>query len=317
MAEAVTDPGELLRLLELPASLLPAARTAARRFSLRVPRGFVQLMEPGNPADPLLRQVLPLARELEEHPGFVDDPLDEHQALQGPGVLSKYRGRSLLIASPACAIHCRYCFRREFPYSENRASWQHWRHSLDLLRADSGVEEVILSGGDPLSLDDGRLEELVRGLEDIPHLRRLRIHSRLPVVIPERITDPLVKLLSNTRLRPILVVHCNHPRELGDDFTQAMARLRPVASLLNQSVLLQDVNDDAHSLSNLSRQLFDRDILPYYIHLMDRVRGAAHFEVSEHKARRLMDALRAELPGYLVPRLVREQAGKAAKTPIT
>jgi EF-P beta-lysylation protein EpmB len=316
MAEAVTDPAELLRLLKLPESLLPAAQAAACRFALRVPRSFLRLIEPGNPADPLLLQVLPLARELEEHPGFVDDPLEESQAIQGPGLLSKYRGRSLLIASPACAVHCRYCFRREFPYPENRASQQRWRPTLDLLHGDPELEEVILSGGDPLSLDDNRLAELIRGLEDIPQLRRLRIHSRLPVVIPARITDGLLRLLADSRLKTVMVVHCNHPRELGSAFGSAMERLRPVAALLNQSVLLRGVNDDVQTLANLSRQLFDRDILPYYIHLMDQVRGAAHFQVGEHKAKRLLDALRAEMPGYLVPRLVRERAGEPAKTPL-
>jgi EF-P beta-lysylation protein EpmB len=316
MAEAVMEPDELFRLLKLPPELLPAARSAARCFPLRVPRGFLQLMEKGNPRDPLLRQVLPLALELDEQPGYVDDPLGERHALLGPGVLGKYRGRSLIIASAACAVHCRYCFRRQFPYTENHASRGHWRATLDLLRADSHLEEVILSGGDPLSLDDGRLHQLVMELATVPQVRRLRIHSRLPVVIPERVTESLVRTLSGTRLKTVVVLHCNHPRELSDAFGEAMARLRPAATLLNQSVLLRDVNDDVRSLSDLSRELFDRGILPYYLHMMDRVRGGAHYSVAEPEALALMSALRAELPGYLVPKLVREQPGEAAKTPV-
>lgn len=314
VAEAITDPQELLRLLQLPASLLPAARASAHGFALRVPRKFVARMEPGNPRDPLLLQVLPLAQELIGCPDFVADPLGEEQAIRGPGVLSKYHGRSLLIASAACAVHCRYCFRRDFPYPDNRASQHRWRDTLDLIRSDQRIEELILSGGDPLTLDDRRLSELIEGLEGIAQLRRLRVHTRLPVVIPGRVTAPLVRLFGNTRLKVLVVLHSNHPRELGDEFSRAMAELRPVATLLNQSVLLRGINDNVHTLAALSHQLFDRDILPYYIHLLDRVHGTAHFEVAEKDARQLLAALRAELPGYLVPRLVREQAGEPAKT---
>jgi len=279
-----------------------------------VPRGFIDLMEPGNPADPLLRQVLPLGEELLETPGFGDDPVGDRAALQGPGVLGKYRGRTLLIASAACALHCRYCFRQGFPYNGQQASQGRWRPALETLRRDPDLREVILSGGDPLSLDDARLGELLAGLAAIPQLRRLRIHTRLPVVIPERVTRQLVDLLRRTRLMPVLVLHVNHPRELAGPTGPALQRLRCTATLLNQSVLLRGVNDNLEVLTTLSERLFDTGILPYYIHALDRVRGTAHFEVEQDAARDLVTELRNRLPGYLIPRLVREQQGAAAKT---
>jgi len=315
MAQAVTDPAELLCLLKLPCSLLPAAQAAAHRFGLRVPREFIDLMEPGNPADPLLRQVLPLGEELLETPGFSDDPVGDRAALQGAGVLGKYQGRALVIASAACALHCRYCFRRNFPYSEQQASLGHWRPALETLRRDPELREVILSGGDPLSLDDARLGELLVGLAAIPQLRRLRIHTRLAVVIPERITQPLLGLLQHTRLTPVVVVHVNHPQELAaPTASAALQRLRGVTTVLNQSVLLRGVNDNLEVLTTLSERLFDTGILPYYIHTLDRVRGAAHFEVDHDAARDLVTELRNRLPGYLVPRLVKEEQGGMAKT---
>jgi L-lysine 2,3-aminomutase len=316
MAQAVTDPEELLRLLDLPPDLLAGAQSASRPFSLRVPRGFLALMERGNPRDPLLLQVLPQAVELLDVSGFGDDPVGDQAAAQAPGVLSKYQGRALLIASPACALHCRYCFRRAFPYAGHQAARGRWRGALELLARTSETREVILSGGDPLALDDQRLAELLAGLEAIPHLRRLRIHTRLPVVIPARITADLLDLLKRCRLTPVLVLHFNHPRELAPAIRAALGPLRGRTTLLNQSVLLRGVNDDPAVLAELSERLFDSGILPYYIHLLDRVRGAAHFEVNQEVARSLMTELRARLPGYLVPRLVREERGATAKTPI-
>jgi EF-P beta-lysylation protein EpmB len=314
MAQAVTDPAELLRLLDLPPALLPAAQAAAHTFKLRVPRGFIALMERGNPQDPLLRQVWPISEELLEVQGFSDDPVGDKAALRTPGLLNKYRGRALIIASSACAVHCRYCFRRSFPYSQHQASRDHWRQILAVLRGDTELREVILSGGDPLALDDARLQELFTALAAIPHLRRLRIHTRLPVMIPERITPALVEMLRCNRLMPVVVLHINHPRELAESTRRALRRLQPVATLLNQSVLLRGVNDDLGVLSCLSEGLFDSGILPYYIHLLDRVCGAAHFEVEHKVARDLILALRDHLPGYLVPRLAREERGAAAKT---
>lgn len=314
MAQAITDPAELLRLLELSPALLPAAQAATHCFGLRVPRGFIELMEPGNPDDPLLRQVLPLAEELLEIPGFNDDPVGDQAALQGPGVLGKYRGRTLLIASAACAVHCRYCVRRAFPYTGQQASQGHWQPALESLRQDPDLREVILSGGDPLSLDDGRLEELLMELTTIPQLHRLRIHTRLPVMIPERVTQRLLDLLQCIRLRSVVVLHLNHPRELAEPLMRALRPLRQVTTLLNQSVLLRSVNDDPDVLANLSERLFDAGILPYYLHMLDRVRGAAHFQVDQPHAQNLIMTLRERLPGYLVPRLAREEQGAAAKT---
>lgn len=313
MARAVTDPEELLWRLDLPRSLLPGARAAARDFGLRVPPAYLDLMRKGDPYDPLLRQILPIAAELRETPGFSEDPVGERKAAQGAGVLSKYRGRSLLIASAACAVHCRYCFRRAFPYVAHQAGRNDWRDALDVLRSHTDTSEVVLSGGDPLSLDDARLARLTSALEVIPHLRRLRIHTRLPVVVPRRITPALTRLLGATRLQTVVVLHFNHPQELEGEISHLLSRLRPVATLLNQSVLLRGVNDDVATLSRLSERLFDTGVLPYYLHLLDRVQGAAHFQVAEDVAKGLTDELRCRLPGYLAPRLVKEQGGAPAK----
>jgi EF-P beta-lysylation protein EpmB len=314
MAQAICDPAILLEALQLPHSLLPKARAAAHAFGLRVPRGYLALMEPGNPADPLLRQVLPIGDELREVAGFDDDPVGDAQAVRGHGLLAKYQGRALLIASPACAVHCRYCFRRAFPYAEQTATPQHWDDLVQRLRASPETQEVILSGGDPLTLDDAKLAALIAELDTVPHLRRLRIHSRLPVVIPQRITEQLLETLRQTRLRVALVMHFNHPAEISALASERLELLRGVCTLLNQSVLLKGVNDDADTLASLSETLFDSAVLPYYIHLLDRVRGAAHFEVDEAAARGLMGTLRERLPGYLVPRLVKEEKGRTAKT---
>lgn len=317
LARAIVDPAALLRELDLDPGLLPAARAAAVRFPLRVPRGFVARMRKGDPNDPLLRQVLPLAAELEPAPGFVADPVGDHAAQSAPGVLHKYHGRALLIATGVCAVHCRYCFRREFPYAESRAGADEWRPALAYLAGDASVREAILSGGDPLSLSDRRLGALLAELDRIPHLERLRIHSRQPIVLPDRVDDGLLALLARTRLRPILVVHANHPREIDGTVRAALERLAAAgATLLNQSVLLRGVNDDATTLAELSEALFAARVLPYYLHLLDRVCGAAHYEVKETEASAIMKALRRQLPGYLVPRLVRERPGQPAKIPM-
>lgn len=316
LAGAVRDPGELLALLELPRALEPAARAAAARFALRVPHSYLARMEKGNPHDPLLRQVLPLDEELRPQPGFVTDPVGDLFAMAGGGVLHKYRGRALLITTGACAVHCRYCFRRHFPYSEARAT-DHWATALDYLRAERSVHEVILSGGDPLSLSDARLQELMGALAAIPHLRRLRIHTRQPIVLPERVDAGLLHTLRTCPLPLVVVLHCNHPNEIDPAVHDALGALRAsVDALLNQSVLLRGVNDDAATLATLSEALFDAGALPYYLHLLDPVAGAAHFAVAEDRARALLGALRARLPGYLVPQLVREQPGAPSKTPV-
>jgi EF-P beta-lysylation protein EpmB len=317
LQDAVRDPAELLALLGLGPEWLPGAQRAAGAFPLRVPRGFVARMRRGDPHDPLLRQVLPLDAELQSVPGYGADPLGELAAMSEPGVLHKYEGRVLLVTTGACAVHCRYCFRRHFPYGEANPALGQWERALGHIAADASLGEVILSGGDPLALPDERLAGLARRLAAIPHLRRLRVHTRLPVVLPERVDAALLDWLCGTRLQPVLVIHANHPREIDTAVTEALRPLRERGvPLLNQAVLLRGVNDAADVLAGLSEALFAAGVLPYYLHLLDPVAGAAHFAVGEAEARRLHDALRAVLPGYLVPRLVREVPGAPSKVPL-
>jgi EF-P beta-lysylation protein EpmB len=314
LAGAITDPAELLATVGLGEEWLPAAQAAARLFPLRVPRSFVARMRPGNPHDPLLRQVLPLAEECMAQEGFGDDPVGDLAAMAVPGVLHKYRGRVLLTVTGACAVHCRYCFRRHFPYADANAAADHWRAALEYVAADDSISEVILSGGDPLSLSDRRLAELARGLHDIAHLRRLRLHTRLPIVLPERVNGELLDWLGTTRLRTVVVVHANHANEIDSPVRAALARLKNAGvELLNQSVLLRGVNDSAEALTALSEAMFEAGVLPYYLHMLDRVQGAAHFEVRDEIARSLMAEINKRLPGYLVPRLVREIPGAPGK----
>ncbi|MGB9430596.1 MAG: EF-P beta-lysylation protein EpmB, partial [Gammaproteobacteria bacterium] len=296
---------------------LAPARAAGKDFPLRVPRAFISRMRKRDAADPLLRQVLPLGEELDDTPGFSEDPVGDLESRQQPGVLHKYQGRVLLITTGACGVHCRYCFRRHFPYAEETARAGDWQAALDYLRANPDVNEIILSGGDPLSLTDRVLADLAGALQQIPHIKRLRIHTRQPVVLPARVDDALLAWLGNCRLQKVVVIHVNHARELDAAVAQAMSRLQGAgAVLLNQSVLLRGVNDSVEALAALSEALFAAGVIPYYLNLLDRVRGAAHFEVAENQARVLMDGLRARLPGYLVPRLVREIAGAPNKVPL-
>jgi EF-P beta-lysylation protein EpmB len=313
-AAAVTDPAELASLLGLPESWVGPAREAARMFPMRVPRSFVARMRRGDPTDPLLRQVLPVAEELEHTAGRSSDPLQEADARRAPGLLHKYRGRALLIAPGACAMHCRYCFRREFPYEDQQSDTGRWHDALAALAADPSIEELILSGGDPLSLGDARLQSLSRALADIPQLRSLRLHTRNAVVLPSRVDDGLVEWIKGLPWRVTVVLHVNHAQELEGDAVEAIARLRSTgALLLNQSVLLRGVNDDAATLVALSKRLHELGVLPYYLHLTDAVNGTAHFDVDELRGRAIVDALARALPGYLVPRLVREVPGEEAK----
>jgi EF-P beta-lysylation protein EpmB len=317
LSRAISDPAALLQQLDLGPEWLPGARAAAALFPLRVPRGFVRRMRRGDPHDPLLAQVLPLHHELTDAPGFGSDPVGDLDAMTMPGVLHKYRGRVLLVTTGACAVHCRYCFRRHFPYGDAHAASGHWSGALEYIAADTSIEEVILSGGDPLLLSDRRLAELAAALEAIPHLRRLRIHSRLPVVLPERIDACLLDWLAHRRLRPVVVIHANHPREIDASVMAACHRMAAAGiDLLNQSVLLRGVNDCPETLVALSERLFEARVLPYYLHLLDRVAGAAHFEVDGSRARELAARLQARLPGYLVPTMVREIPGAPGKAPI-
>jgi EF-P beta-lysylation protein EpmB len=315
LAAAVTDPFELVALLGLPRELAERAAAAGGAFPLRVPRGFIARMRRGDPADPLLRQVLPLPDEDLVVTGFVPDPLGEAQARRAPGLLQKYRGRALLVTTGACAVHCRYCFRREFPYAEQVGDLGRWRESLQYIAADPGITEVILSGGDPLSLADARLEALGAELARIPHVATLRIHTRQPIVLPERVDAGLLGWLRALPWQVVIVVHANHPNEIDAPVGAALQSLRATgATLLNQSVLLAGVNDDAATLAALSRALHAAGTLPYYLHMPDAVAGTAHFAVTERTAAAILDRLARELPGYLVPRLVRETPGEEAKT---
>lgn len=317
LAESVRDPAELLALLELPADRLPVSAAATEQFALRVPRGFVARMKKGDPNDPLLRQVLPLDAEMRQVPGFARDPVGDHAAVVQPGLLQKYQGRVLVMTTAACGIHCRYCFRRHFPYQEQAARPSRWQAICDTIAADASIHEVILSGGDPLSLADAQLTQLVQGLERIPHLKRLRIHSRQPVVLPQRVDDALLSWLDNCTLKPVMVIHCNHANEIDASVRQALAKLQAIGvPLFNQAVLLRGVNDDATQLHRLSETLFESGVMPYYLHLLDKVQGAAHFEVDRQTAKALVMQLRRRLPGYLVPRLVEEVVQADYKQPL-
>ena len=311
---AIRDPVELCRAVGLPERFERAAACAAESFSVFAPRAFVAKMTPGDAGDPLLRQVLPLADELESPTEFGKDPVGDMAALEAPGLLKKYAGRALLITTGACAVHGRYCFRREFPYSDAPHSVDDWQPALDQIADDPSIEEVLLSGGDPLMLIDSRLAELAQRIGRIAHVRRLRIHTRLPIMIPERVTDELIAWLRGTRLTPWVVVHANHSRELDESVAFALTKLVDAGiPVLNQAVLLRGVNDNIDALTDLSRRLVDLRVTPYYLHQLDRVSGAAHFEVPIDRGIDLIRELRTRLPGYAVPRYVQESAGDSAK----
>ena len=315
LADAVSDLDELLALLDLDESCLGERADALRSvhsFGLRVPRGFVGRMRRGDADDPLLRQVLPIDREMIPVGGFTADPVGELSSPPVASVLHKYRGRALVMVTGACAIHCRYCFRRHFPYGEHGPE-----SAAARIASDPEITEVILSGGDPLTVPDGRLEALARSLAAIPHVRRLRIHTRIPIVLPQRVDTTLVSWIGDLGLPVVVVVHANHANEIDDEVRRALAALDAAgATLLNQAVLLAGVNDSAAALANLSETLFNAGVLPYYLHMLDPVEGAAHFEVPEDEARRLQIELTSRLPGYLVPRLVREVEGAPAKVSV-
>lgn len=315
LREAFTRPADLLDYLQIDPALPALALDRLRDFPLRVPRGFAARMRKGDPADPLFLQVWPRPQESEQVPGFGLDAVGDLHKTRDGGVIHKYQGRALLITTGACAVHCRYCFRRHFPYSDQLAAREQWREALQTLAGDPSIEEVILSGGDPLSLSDDKLAGLSEALEQIPHLRRLRIHTRQPIVLPERVDERLLQWLARGRLQKVIVLHVNHPQELDESVERALQPLRALQiPLLNQAVLLRGINDSAQTLRNLSEKLFAYGILPYYLHMVDRVEGAAHFEVDVEAARRLASELVALVPGYLMPRLAREDAGAASKT---
>ncbi len=316
LSHAVTDLNELLQLVQIDPADLSMQQQACQSFPLLVPRTLIDRMEVGNANDPLLKQVLPDSRELEQQPSFVHDPLGEQHTNQQPGIIHKYHGRVLILLATGCAVNCRYCFRRHFDYANNRLGKRQWQTMIDYIKADPSITEVILSGGDPLMHKDSDLAQFLQKLEAIPRLSRLRIHSRLPVVIAQRLTDSLANRLAESRLQVSLVLHVNHPNELTAEHQKRLDQWRRRGiTLLNQTVLLKGVNDDLQTLVNLSETLFSNGILPYYLHLLDRVQGAAHFDIDEVQIRQLEQQLRARLPGYLMPRFVREIAGENNKSP--
>jgi len=317
LANAIRVPQDLFQALDLDESKAPFVLSTPESFRLLVPASYLAKMEKGNWHDPLLRQVLPLGIEQQKIAGFAADPVGDQSAMVSEGVLHKYQGRVLLVTTGACAIHCRYCFRQHFPYSDANPAKQEWREALAYIAADAKISEVILSGGDPLVLSDQRLQSLCEQIVAIPHVKRLRIHTRLPIVLPERIDQPFLAWFKKLAIQKVMVIHANHAQEIGEDVKRALLQLKSVNTLLlNQSVLLRGVNDSINALSTLSECLIEQEVVPYYLHLLDRVQGAAHFEVTSKEAKQLMTQLRHRLPGYMVPKLVREVAGEASKQPI-
>ena len=316
-AAAITDPAELVALLGLETQWIEPARRAAQIFPLRVTHSYLARIRPGDPHDPLLRQVLPLGDELRENPSFGADPVGESAYQRAPALLQKYLGRALLVTTGACALHCRYCFRREFPYEAQQGETGRWREAVTTIAADPSIRELILSGGDPLSIGNARLQALSRELIGIAHLDSLRLHTRNAIVLPSRVDQGFIDWIRSLPWRVTIVLHINHANEIEGDALEAIERLRTTgALLLNQSVLLRGVNDSVAALEALSRRLHAHGVLPYYLHLLDRVRGSAHFEVGEATGTALIDALRDRMPGYLVPKLVREIPGRQSKTAI-
>jgi len=315
LKDVITDPKELCALLGLNISDMPNMIEAAAQFPLKVPRGFVLRMKKNNLQDPLLKQVLPLHIELDPlQAGYQKDALEEAKYNPVPGLLHKYRGRVLVMFSGACAVHCRYCFRRHFPYEDNNPGRQGWEKIFSYIQSDITITEVILSGGDPLVMNDAMLKQFTDQLATISHVKRLRIHTRIPVVLPERITPDFIGWIKQLPFDFSIVLHINHPLEIDDAVREAINLLRETkTTLLNQSVILKDVNDNVETLVALSETLFSAGVLPYYLHLLDKVQGAMHFDMDIAVARALHEEMRACLPGYLVPRLVYEQAGANCK----
>ena len=315
LSNCISSIDQLLQQLGLNSKDLKASHLATQNFSIKVPQHYAQLMEYGNPQDPLLKQVLPIQAELNQDPNFSADPVNESEYNPVPGIVHKYRNRVLMIISPNCAINCRYCFRRHFPYEENRQSKQQWLQALEYLKSKPEINEVIYSGGDPLAANDNFLSWLTQQIETIKHIKRLRIHTRLPVVIPSRIDNSLLDWLSNTRLNPIMVLHINHANEIDSKLCQSVDQLKAAGiTVLNQSVLLKGVNDSSHILTSLSEKLFDAGIMPYYLHMLDPVQGASHFDISKDQAIKIFTQMQAELPGFLLPKLVQERAGETSKS---
>jgi len=313
LSAAITSPDKLFAALNLPGDYLEAAHRSSKLFPLKVTQSYLDKIEKGNIADPLLRQILPLGEELTPQPGYSVNPVGDIEAGVAAGLLHKYPSRVLLMPTAACGVHCRYCFRRHYPYSDNKSS-NNWQQAVEYIEKDSSIHEVILSGGDPFSLSNHKLFRLLERLDDIPHLHSIRFHTRYPVILPDRFNKELSDYLLQLRCKVILVLHCNHPNELDSDVQAALKLLNNNnITLLNQSVLLAGVNDNIDDLKQLSEHLFECNVLPYYLHQLDKVKGAQHFAVSDHAAKALISALRNQLSGYLIPRLVRENSGELSK----
>lgn len=316
LAAAIRDPNHLRRRLGL--AEVPAQTSESHGFSTLVPESFLKRMVPGDNWDPLLLQVLPSAAESAAISGFVMDPVGDQHARKAPGLLQKYDGRALLIATGACAVHCRYCFRREYPYQNEPRTVADWQPAIDFLSDDASITEVILSGGDPLMLTDARLDQLCRMIDAIPHVERIRFHTRLPIVLPARVTSRFLDLLASLRSQPLIIVHANHGNEIVNDCAEALQKIvKAGVPVLNQAVLLKDINDDIDALEQLCRRLINIGVMPYYLHQLDRVNGAAHFEVETARGLQLIAELSTRLPGYAVPKFVQEISGQASKTPIS
>ena len=314
---SITNIDELCDALKLQANQLSLCNSTNQKFPLRVPWSYVNRMQKSNPLDPLLLQVLPQAQEENYVDGFSVDPVGDLASAKSAGVLQKYFGRALLLATSRCGIHCRYCFRRHFPYADHNPRYDNWKSAINEISNDTSIKEVILSGGDPLVLDDIELKNLTSRIERIPHVKRLRIHTRLPVVIPDRINKTLINWIKNSTLQIVIVLHINHAQEIDDYFQSKLQNLSTAnCTLLNQSVLLKNINDHPDTLVELSEVLFATGVLPYYLHLLDKVQGSAHFEVYETQAKAIMNEVQNKLPGYLIPKLVKEEAGRASKIQI-
>ena len=317
LSDLITDPKDLLDYLQLDEAQRPASLMAQTQFPMKVPMPFAAKMRKADWGDPLLKQIWPATEEEIVDSRYVTDPLAEADSNPMSGLLHKYHGRVLLTAAPHCAVHCRYCFRRHFDYEENAPSRVLWQRCFDYIGADNSIEEVILSGGDPLALADKQIGWLLDELEAIHHITTIRIHTRLPIVIPQRITNELIEILSLRKVKIVMVIHCNHAQELCSDSRHALNTLSSIGLILmNQSVVLKDVNDNADCLVELSRKLFSVSVLPYYLHLPDEVAGTAHFDVSRNRALNLIAQMQTRLPGYLVPKLVKEEPGQPSKTRI-
>lgn len=315
LSHTINDSQQLIDLLGLPQDYLEGANTGAAEFSLKAPLPYLRKIKKGDINDPLLRQILPLEAETDKISGYVTDPLAEMNANHRDGLIHKYKGRVLIILTGACAINCRYCFRRHFPYQENRLGPAQWQQVLEYLSNDDSISEVIFSGGDPLATSDERLQRMITDLESIPHLKRLRIHTRLPIVIPQRITNAFTAILQQSRFDTVMVLHANHPNEIDREISHIVSRLKAAnVTVLNQSVLLKGVNDCVETLRELSEKLFHSGVLPYYLFTLDPVQGAAHFNVSDKQALKLFTELQTLLPGYLVPKLAREIPDRPSKT---